>query len=168
MQGTAGCACIRGVYDFRLESFSNKAFLYQDLSDWMEEYDKPETYFVTLSVPGSTNSVNLEMYTQGVNVIKPFEIGLTGKDGIDGVYCFTTKSCGVTYTKARAITYTLDCKLDHMIAQGIRNPAQLKEAREVGDYIKAIHYNAERNFVDEAKFFYKLASDRLICKNCQC
>lgn len=139
--------------------------MYQDLSDWMDEYTKPDTYIITLTPPSGT-STTLEIATEGVSVINPGELGVGSN--IDGVYCFTTVSCGVTYTKTRAITYTLQCKLDHMIAQGINYPAQLKEASTIEKYIRAIHYNAERNFVDEAKFFYKLASDRLTCKNCNC
>lgn len=162
------CSCIRGKYDFKIDTLNCDAILYQDLSDWMDEHSIPEFYTISITTPKNTTPIHLQVELTGVSIIRPEEIGLTGLDGIDGVYCFTTNSCGVEYTKTKAVTCRLECKLDHMIAQGINTPGQLKEAEEIERYIKAIHYNAERNFVEEAKFFYNRASERLSCKNCEC
>lgn len=164
-----GCSCIRGHYDFKLEAIGPDRFTYQDLSDWMEEYSKPLFYNVAISSTSQSDQTDVRIDLPGVSVINPLELGVsTSFEGIDGIYCFEAFSCGQSYKKTKAITYNLDCKLDYIIAEGLETQASLKLAEKVDRYIKAIHYNADRNFIKEAEFYFKLAEKELSCINCQC
>lgn len=167
MQKIEGCSCIRGDYDFRLEALGPDKFSYQDLSDWMEEYSLPLFYNIAVSTNGGEAPVRINL--PGVTVIEPSKLGLsTPYAGSDGFYCFESFSCGQSYKRIKAITYQLDCKLDYMIAEGLENPGALNLADKIERYIKAVHYNAERNFLKEADFYYKLAEKELLCVNCRC
>lgn len=169
MQKVEGCSCIRGNYDFKLEPISSDKITYQDLSDWMEEYSLPIFYNVAVSSTSSNEEVPVRIDLPGVSVLRPSELGLsTEYEGMDGFYCFEAFSCGQSYKRIKAITYILDCKLDYMIAEGLENQGALKLADKIERYIKAVHYNAERNFLKEADFYYKLAEKELSCINCKC
>jgi hypothetical protein len=169
MQQIEGCSCIRGHYDFKLEAIDQDRLTYQDLSDWMEEYSLPLFYNIAISTTDNPNQQAVRVDLPGVSVINPSKLGLaTSYAGIDGFYCFEAFSCGQTYKRTKAVTYQLDCKLDYMIAEGLENQGALKLADRIERYIKAVHYNAERNFLKEADFYYKLAERELSCINCKC
>jgi hypothetical protein len=160
------CSCIRNNYDFRIDHTDCKSFLYQDVSDWMHEYDFPETYDVKITPPYGDPAV-LAMSTVGVSIIREEDMGAPITDGI---YCFQTNSCGVLYTRYKAITCLLDCRLDVFISriakQGKDN--EVKHAHLIESYIRAVHYNAERGYKDEAQFYYDLAKKELDCFKCNC
>jgi len=160
------CSCIRDNYNLRIEHVDCSSFLYQDLSDWMDEYDFPDTYNVRITPPVGEQVV-LAMNTVGVSKVTPNELG---SPVVDGIYCFQTQSCGILYTRYKAITCLLDCKLDFMISQISKTGKEndLLHAHRIESYINAIHYNAERDFKDEAEFYYKLAKKELDCYNCKC
>lgn len=145
-------------------------FSYQDLSDWMEEYSLPAFYNVVISTTSNPNKeVPVRINLPGVSVINPSKLGLsTEYAGADGFYCFEAISCGQSYKRIKANTYMLDCKLDHLIAGGLENQGRLNLADKIERYIKAVHFNAERNFLKEADFYYKLAEKELSCINCKC
>lgn len=160
------CACIRENYNFNLQHVDCKSILYQDLSDWMSEYELPEQYTVVITPPVG-EQVALSMHTVGVNMITPDD--LLG-DTDDGIYCFQTTNCGVTYTRYKAVTCKLDCALDILVSR-IANSGKdtdIKHAHLIESYIKAVHYNTERGFKEEAEFYYDLAKRELDCVKCQC
>ena len=158
------CSCIRGnSFNFSLEYDQCGTLLYQDLSDWMCEYEIPATYTLQMSVYGGT-PVDISISTTGYNTITTEKFGA---NIIDGLYCFKTTACGVEYTRTKAVTCILDCKLDHVIATA-KTHAEYANADKIAKYIQAIHYNAERDFIDEAKYFYSLAKQELSCVNCNC
>jgi hypothetical protein len=142
------------------------SILYQDLSDWMSEYELPEQYTVVITPP-SGDPVALSMFTVGVNMITADDLLAPTEDGI---YCFQATNCGVTYTRYKAVTCKLDCALD-MFTSRIANSGKdgdVKHAHLIESYIKAIHYNTERGFKEEAEFYYDLAKRELDCYKCKC
>lgn len=162
----SNCSCIRNNYNFLLRSYEHGKLLYEDMSDWMCEYTEPATYDVFIKrSDGSYPTTPISLKIDTTNVINSDDVDVALQDGI---YCFKTISCGKTYEKVKAITRKLDCSLDHLIAQGVNIPEYRKIAEIAEKYIAAIHYNAERGFLEEAEFYYNLARKELSCISCNC
>ncbi len=163
-------ACIRGNYDFELKySDKCKSIFYQDLSDWMVECGDPSFYDLEIILPNS-DSVIIPIRVGILNKITATDLGLPENANLDGVYCFKVNICGVSFQRNKAITCQLECIFDRYISNLATNSTQqaLLEASEIEILIKAIHYNAERNLLEEVKFLYNKAKSYLNCPNCYC
>ena len=116
------CSCIKGEgsFNFTLEPLDCETLIYKDYSEWMEgdRYSFPETYTVQVFPPGANDPIHLDLNVGESNSITSIELfgGTTKRQIPDGVYCFTLENCQYRYIKHKAVTCSLDCALDNLIA----------------------------------------------------
>lgn len=160
------CSCIKGVYDFKLESYDCRTLLYNDLSDWVadEGFEKPESYPITISRPNRVSSETVEVSTEGYTKLTPEDFGDPASWLIpDGIWKFEFENCGTLYTKHVAVTCLLQCKIDSLLAQN-KSITLITEYQARLDKIKlAVKHNNLKN----ASKMFKLLTEDLACYNCQ-
>lgn len=159
------CSCIKKNFNFHFEALNTKTALFQDFSDWMsgEHYVKPERYTVEIKLPNRKGFKKKEVDALSFNKITSEDFGYSSCLP-DGVYTFKTESCGNVYTRYKAITPDLECRVQCMLAKGI-DP--LKVAT-LSAQIKSIHYNAELDKIIEADKLYKLVKREIDLIECDC
>lgn len=164
------CSCIRGNYNFEFYAKDAKHFVYQDMSDWIEEdgYVRPPKYIVQIKTPGFDSFIDLEMSTTCLNSITSFEIsGIKDLYLSDGIYCFKTTSCGTPYIRSAAVIWNLECKWNHLVTQR-KDKEDLEKISKTRFYLDQIMFNAQSNKVNQAQEFFLLASRDLDCVKCKC
>lgn len=151
------CSCIRNNYDFLIKSIECDKILYTDLSDWMddERYIDPETYTVQIKHPNNSTTSE-EVKAKGETKLS-LDACLT-----DGVYCFTTESCGVKYTRHVAIIPSLECSLDKFIA----STDDFNKVYTLKSYIESIKVNARMGKPQKASELFDIAKKELSNINC--
>jgi hypothetical protein len=160
------CSCIKGNFNFQLKSLSTEVLLYQDFSDWMtyDYYIKPEEYKVQVTPPNRSKSIELTI-SSGLNVITSEDLGMGLSTCLpEGVFSFAVTNCGNTFTRYKAVTPDLECRLQCMIAQGV-DP--LKVAK-LDAQIKSIHYSLEKDLTIEANKIYKTVKREIDLIECDC
>lgn len=160
----AECSCIRGNYNFYTEAIDKKVIVYQDLSDWMDEegYEFPTEYVVNITPPLSTQPIALTMKVGEINRLSSVELGRI----IDGIYCFEATSCGVVYTRSKAIFPYTECCVKK--AWATLGAEKQEEIEEVENHLKLASINAELNNVQLASKELKIANKLLENLKCDC
>ena len=163
------CSCIKGKYDFVLQSLDCSRLLYNDLSDWMvgENYDPPSNYDVHILVPGRKNFVSKTVKPNSVTVITTEDLGLKSKCITDGIYCFKVDNCGTIYQKNKAVTYRLQCCIDNLVITA-STQKDLDTVKYLQMMIDGIHINSEHGNINEAVRQFEFVSIALDSINCQC
>lgn len=156
------CSCIRGVYDFHAKAVDTEKIVYKDLSDWMDEdnYLYPEKYTVYVTPPGTSKKQQLELFVNSTNNIQSF-----GKLK-DGIYCFETTSCGVTYKKSVALFPNLECCLKQ--AWATLGEESIPKIEDIESFKKMAEINAEFNNVKAAAYNLDIAQKLLRNLKCDC
>lgn len=163
------CSCIKGNYDFILQSKDCSRLTYQDISDWMIEdyYAIPDTYTVNILIPGRKEGLDVAVNTNGVTVLTPEDLGLKSKCIVDGVYCFTIDNCGTVYKKSVAVTYQVQCCLDNLVVKS-STKRDLETIQQLQMMLDGVHINAKfGNIIDAHKqlAFIQTSLESLDC-NC--
>ena len=163
------CSCIKGNYDFILQSKDCSRLTYQDLSDWMIEdyYNIPDTYNVDVLIPGRKSSINIPVNTNGVTVITPETLGLKSKCIVDGVYCFTVENCGTVYKKSIAVTYQSQCCLDNLVITA-STKRDLDTVKYLQMMLDGVHINAKFDNIEEAHKQLSFIVTSLESLDCNC
>ncbi len=164
------CSCIKGNYDFILQSLDCSRLLYQDLSDWMIEdyYSVPDGYTIDVLIPNRKQSVPIYVAAnKEATVITPEMLGLNSKCIVDGVYCFSLVNCGSVYKKSIAVTYGIECCIDNLIVT-----SSSKRDEETIKYLKAMlqgaKINAKFGNVEEAHKQIQFITTSLSSLDCNC
>lgn len=162
------CSCIKGDYNFLLTSLDCETILYQDLSEWMEAEDRevPDTYEVSVDLPGKKSAI-VNVAAQGYTKLTPASFNLDTRSLPDGIYCFTTTSCGITYKRWKAITCALECCLTDLIANTPPN-GDFSQIFKIENAIKSIHIEAEKQNLSRAQEHLATATLLLKSYNCNC
>lgn len=158
------CSCIRGNYNVLVKALDKGTLTYQDFSDWMDEprYEFPESYIVRIIPPGKGEGVLLELSTTKVNKLTSKEVGMIK----DGMWCFQTESCGVTYKKTIGIFYSIECCIRKAWAT---EPERRYDAiEEVERYVNLSKMAVELNNIKEATEHLEIAQDKLDRIKCDC
>lgn len=163
------CSCIKGNYDFILQSMDCSKVLYQDLSDWMMEdyYTVPDTYSIEVLVPNRKSFVSLEVNANSFTVITPEALGLKSKCIVDGVYCFKVDNCGTVYQKTVAITHQLQCCLDNLVVTA-STTKDIENIKYLQMILEGIHINAKHGNIEEAAKQFSFLSISLESLDCNC
>ena len=157
--------CIGGNFDFLLSHLDCKTFTYQDISNWVNN-EKPEEYIVQIVPPGFSDSIDILIETDKVNILKVDNKNL---QLIDGIYCFKVNNCGTLYSRYEGVACKLKCKLNYLISQAdINNIKDFNEIEEVRFLLNGFYENAKLNKPDKALKFFNLAEDKLSCAKCNC
>lgn len=157
--------CIEGNYDFLLSFQDCLRFIYKDETKWVENR-KPEKYIVQIIPPGFSNSIDVEVNTEGQNIIS--------KDGevlqlIDGIYCFKVESCGTIYKRYIGVACKLQCKLNTLISKAdIKTKKDFENISNIKFLLEGFYINARLEKSETAIKFYKLAEKELNCYKCNC
>lgn len=171
------CSCIRRSgtkFDFYLDLLDCDTLVFTDLSNWMDEdyYVIPDEWPMTIKFPdGNTKQVNFK--PKGTTIFTSSSLGVGCL--LDGIYCFSTESCGYDYHRNEAILCSLECKLDTLINQldisylskhyPQTNPT-LELIKNATTYMNSIRINARNGKVNQALKYFKLVSTEL--ENIEC
>lgn len=157
------CSCIRGNYNFYVKALDNKTLIYKDMSDWMEEaqYDQPTTYDVVVIPPGESIGKTFEFKVSEVNKITTDDFATIK----DGVWCFQTVSCGVSYERSVGVFYSIECCIRKAYAQMPQNEEHI---REVERYINAAKSAISIGKNNEAAEYLEIAQVKMNRLNCNC
>lgn len=162
------CSCIRGVYNFNVETKDNKNIIYTDLSDWMldEVHSIPDFYKIKIYLPGNSSfkEISVSAKSKTSTRIEASDLGLSCIP--DGPYTFSVDSCGTIYNKKTVLMPNLWCCYKKLIAiEGIT-----PESETILQHIKNCINNSELQNIVDANASFKVAKkmlERLKC-NCNC
>lgn len=161
------CSCIRGSgtkFDFYLELLDCDTLVFTDLSNWMEEdyYVVPDEWTMTIKFPSGTTK-DIKFKPKGTTIITASDLGIPCI--LDGIYCFSTFSCGNTYYRNEALLCSLECKLDTLIHQldiSLYNyDKNLAFAQKISVYINSIKTNARIGKTQLANKYFDITSREL-------
>lgn len=167
----ADCGCIKENYDFTLNSLDSKTLVYQDMSIWMDgdEFSIPSSYSVSIKEPQRTEGTLLNLSTQNQSALT--SKNLSGSTELcplpDGVYCFTVSNCGTTFTRTKAVLYSLECCLQSFKAGAISDE-DFEKARKLELYLEAVRINTDLGKTQKASEFFDRARRELSNLNCNC
>jgi len=130
-----------------------------DISDWNKsvEYTIPETFTATISNDEVTKEVTL----------KPLQINhISAQDAgfkfCDGIYCLTTDSCGIPYTRRFALLGKMECSIIKLSNKDLNLAIKLKS------YMDIIRNEAQFNNLEKAKEYFKIIKKQLDLYECNC
>jgi hypothetical protein len=130
-----------------------------------ENYEIPETHKISIVLP---NKNTVEAVIRPNSTTKIYSKDLFGTECLpDGIYCFKTESCGYLYSRNKAITCTLRCKLDDMISKATTD-SDWDEVQKISNMIDLIEVDAEMGNEVSANEMYKIANRELDKHSCQC
>lgn len=162
------CSCIKGVFNFNIETPDNKNIIYTDISDWMldEVHSIPENYTIKISLPESSLSkeiiVSAKSKTSTRIEASDLELGCIP----DGIYNISTTSCGIPYHKKIALIPNLYCCYKRLIStEGITT-----ESNTILTHIKYVINNSDIQNIKAASENFEKAQkllERIKC-NCNC
>lgn len=161
------CACIKKEaqsFDFVLTTYDCKALVITDLSNWMinDGYTIPKKYAVAIVLP---NQSKIDVEFIGNSTTKIYSKDLTGSECLpDGIYCFSTFSCGHHYERVKAVVCTLRCKLDDLISKS----NDYNEINRLDNLITSIEVSAELGLEQQAKQLFKIVDKELSKHSCTC
>ena len=135
-------------------------------------YELPKDHVVDVNIL-NRNSVSISIDPSKPNKITSFDLGVGSKDERliipQGIYCFTTKSCGVEYKRYRAVDCQLKCKLDNLIVSAnLDNPSELEHANKLSLMFDQMHLAAEFMNSKGAQVLFNKLDKELSCVSCNC
>jgi hypothetical protein len=161
------CSCIKNenqAFDFVVTYYDCKGLVFSDISNWMVDdgYKVPEEFNIEITLP-SGSTVNKLVRPLTSTIILSSE--LSGSKCLqDGIYCFKVTSCGIPYSRVKAVVCSLKCKLNNLIAKsddtGLIN--------EISNDIEGIKVSADMGLELQAKDLYSKVEKRLNKLDCSC
>lgn len=161
------CSCIRRTstkFDFLLELLDCDTLVFTDLSNWMDEdyYVIPDTWPMTIKFPNG-KKVEVSFKPQQSTIYKPTDLGVSCL--LDGIYCFSTESCGYDYIRNEAILCSLECKLD-TLTNTIESNNDVELVKTMTVYMNCIRTNARVGKIQKATKYFNLVSNELEKVDC--
>lgn len=157
------CSCIREVFDFDIDTKDCSSIYFDDQSEWMTEeyYVVPAVYNIIITGPGGTQAITASVSTDSKTKI------LSSPCIEDGIYCFQTTSCGVSYTRHKAITCTLECGLTNLVAD-LDIQDDWSDASTIKCLIASIHSSTEVGNFKQATDLFDDTKKMLNRLGCSC
>lgn len=157
------CACIKKHFDLYVDSTDCKHMTIDDLSMWMSStgFNIPEPFEVTVTSPSFRISKTIVVDSSKRNVFSSKDIlGTTEEECLsDGIYCFNTESCGVSYTINRAYLCNSRCQIDTIISSS--NGELISELEELEFYYKSVEINTKLGKLNIATDMFKVLQNKL-------
>lgn len=164
------CSCIRNNFNFNIKVLSCGELLFEDLSEWMTEdyYVIPDEYEIKIKLPSDTE-ISIFVDTEKATKISSSDLFYTACFP-DGIYCFSTESCGKKYTRNRAIVCNTECRLANLIREASKenNKEKWDEVIKLKASLDAVYTHAELNNFELANDEYKILKKKLDNLNCNC
>lgn len=164
------CHCIKGVFNFIIETPDNKNIIYTNLSDWMfdETHSIPDFYKIKITLPGSsiTKEVQVAAKSKTSTRIEASDLGLTCIP--DGPYKFSVGEedggCGTDYWKEVVVIPNLYCCYKKLVAiEGVT-----PESNKILDHMEAALSNSEIQNIKAANEDFRMAKKLLERIKCDC
>ena len=163
-------SCIKNYYEFNIDPISCNSIVYKDLSIWMEEdyYVVPNQYDIYITPPGG-NPVKITLDPTSINELSSEKL-FSNACFIDGVYCFSTTSCGNSYTRNIAILCNAECKLANLIREASKSQSEdlWNKVIKLKASLDAVYSHAKLNNFELANDEYKILKKDLNNLNCNC
>lgn len=168
------CSCIQNLFNLSVSHLDCKTVVIEDQSKWIggTGYEKPDLMDVVVSVPSRATDITIQIETGKRNTFDTVSFFGTEEQLCfpDEIYCFTTESCGISYTISRAYLCTLECQITSLIAAA-KTPEEFTEILQLQTMLDGIYINAELGKVETARSLYNLLKskvDHLNCGGCSC
>lgn len=163
----SNCSCIKRedqAFDFVLTTYDCKGLVFTDTTNWMEEdgYSVPTEQELVITLP-TKNIIKTKFIPKSSTKISSQEL-FGYKCLPDGVYCFSTESCGYKYTRNKAVVCTLKCRLDNLIAKS----EDWQLINKLSNLITSIEVSAEMGLELQAKELFKVVVKELDIHSCEC
>ena len=135
----------------------------EDQSVWMSSsgFTSPEPFEVDVKSLAFNKTNKVLINPDKRNIFSSIDILGTAESQCisDGLYCFTTVSCGVTYTINRAYLCNSRCQIDTLISKSDRSNIQSIE--EVEFLFKAIEINTNLGKLKVASDLFNVLQSQL-------
>ena len=166
------CSCIKGEgskFDINLDMLDCQTLYLTDLSNWNTGggYELPTTYSIKVTLPTSNKEVTIEVKPQESTILKGEDLEV-GECFPDGIYCFSTESCGVIYTRNKAITCLTECRIERLTEKLAKQEVRLDKYVEITNYLTIIKSSAESGQPKKAAELYKILQKELDNLDCEC
>lgn len=110
------CGCIKNYFNLDVSFTDCNHILIQDQSEWMQEsgYTTPSSFDVTMTVEkwGASITKQISPFSSTTFSVEDFGLSCFGDD----ILCITTESCGIKYTRKKAMICGVECKIHGLIA----------------------------------------------------
>jgi len=164
------CSCIKGEYNFFIYPDSCGKVIYKDLSTWMEGdyYIPAEEYILTIKSPLDITST-ITIKTDSPTILNSSELFST-ECFIDGIYCFSTTSCGISYQKNKAILCNTECRMANLVREAsiLQSDNFWEKVIKLKASLDSIYAHAELNNFESANNEYNILKKELDKLNCNC
>lgn len=169
------CACIReNGFNLQLSSNNCDVLVVEDFSRWVYSVkeDIPTQFKVTMKVLSTGRQVELDINTGCKNFFSSEDIfGSNIKCIPDGLYCFTTEVCGITFTITRAFLRNSEIEYLKIVSRyaGNLDTETRNFLTSTHILLESIEANAELGNYQLAKELFKRLDDSLKyfrCDNC--
>ena len=153
------CACIKNDYNFTIDVLDEKHLIYRDISEWMEGfvYENKTLYELGIKFPGQCDFKNF-----GVNNYENVKLNL-GKIR-DGIYEFSTESCGKIYTRCKLLIPNLEC----CYKKARLHSDKKEQVKEIGENIEMMKACVEMGDNETATDLFNITKRMVSNLNCDC
>lgn len=163
-----GCSCLKNDFNLSIDDRGCKTILIEDLSNWMagDFFNEGETLPITIKSLSLGKSFDLSLKINKRNIYTSLDvIGIADVCIPDDVYCFSTTSCGVSYSINRVYLCSTLCKIEQLKSKA-KDKLDWEYIRELQNFVEQIKANSEFGKIDTAVSILKLLNKKL--KNLKC
>ena len=154
----SNCACIKKTFDLYIGSQDCKTMVIEDQSVWMASsgFSDPVPFEVEIKSLTNNTSNKITVDPNNRNLFTSVNLFGTNESQCisDGFYCFTTVSCGVSYTINRVYLCNVRCQLDTVISNS--NRSNIRDIEEAEFLIKAVELNTKLGKLNVAAELFKM------------
>lgn len=157
------CACIKKHFDLYVGSTDCKHMVIDDQSVWMSStgFNIPEPFEVSVTSPSFRITKNITVNPDKRNIFSSIELLGTIEEEclMDGIYCFKTNSCGVSYTINRAYLCNSRCQIDTIISSS--KGELISELEDVEFFYKSVEINTKLGKLNVATEMFEVLQSKL-------
>ena len=160
------CSCIKNFFDVNIEFTDCSTLVINDMSEWMrgDEYSLPISYTVDLTLKSWDKTTTVTIKANSSNVFTSKD--LFGLDCFgDDILCLTTESCGVKYTKSKALICESECKVKGLLANA-KTESDFEIANGLLLIAKSIKFNVDFDRLSVAEQLLETLKSKLKKMDC--
>jgi len=161
------CSCIKGDFDFKINTLDVKTLEFVHLSTWQTEgnYTIPDEHEIYITAPDSDQPITLKVNPTGSTIITNSDLGVSSCIE-DGIYCIQAKACkscengewgDTEFTKTELIAPQMLCSITQLTAQG---------KTEFWGRMKEVKASAKLGLTERVKELYSSLDEDLSMESC--
>jgi hypothetical protein len=158
-------SCIKNYFNVNLNFTDCQHIQLQDTSEWMQgdAYVIPDEYEVSLTMESWRKTIKRNISAKKVALFSAQEFDLESFG--DDILCITVDSCGVKYTKKKALLCGLECKVMSLLAQA-KGDEDFNTANHLLLQLESIKINVELDRISIAEDLLEAVKKQLKKYNC--